>query len=91
MSANKTPNAHPNRRRHSRRLSIGHPNFASRQRKMSSHLNTEAARLTALGGVTSVTNAEILGSYDGIQPASGYRVRRATTAAEVTALGINIA
>lgn len=91
MSANRTPNVHTNRRRHSRRLSTGHPNFGARHRKLAQHLSVESTRLTAIGGVTSVTDAEILGAYDGIQPASARRVRAVTTSAQVTALGIDIA
>lgn len=91
MSANRTPNVHTNRRRHSRRLSLSHPNFAARHGKLANHLAIESTRLTAIVGVTSVTDAEILASYNGVQPSRARLVRAATTPAEVTALGINIA
>ena len=87
MSANRTGNVHIHRLRHRRRA----PTSGKRLRKLANYLDVQAARLTALVGVTSVTEAELIAAHQSTQSVRARYVRGATTAAEVTALGINIA
>lgn len=87
MSANRTQNSHLHRLRHRRRA----PTSGKRLRKLAAYVNTQAARLTAIVGVTSVTTTEIIQAH--LAPPWFVRarlVRGATTPAQVTALGINI-
>lgn len=89
MSANRTQNSHLHRVRYR-----SFTRNATRHTKRTNYLNVQAARLTALVGVTSVTIAEIATAHIlFLNPTADVRarhIRGATTAAEVTALGINI-
>lgn len=89
MSANKTPNVHTHRRRHSRRLSTSHPNFAQRHRKLQNHLDVEAARLNTVDTIAGVTDQEILDTYNGGNSRARF-VRQVAANADATNLGIPI-
>jgi len=88
MSANRTQNSHAHRIR--RRPRATDP--TNHLRKFSNYLTNQAARLTAIVGVTSVTEAEILAAHAPTNPVDvkARYVRGAVVAADVTALGINI-
>lgn len=89
MSANRTQNSHLHRVRYR-----SFTRNAKRHTKRSEYLTVQAARLTALVGVTSVTIGEIAAAHiPFLNPTVDLRarhIRGATTAADVTALGINI-
>lgn len=86
MSANRTQNNHVHRLRHRNRAT----DTRNHLRKFSNYLTAQAARLTAIVGVTSVTEAELVTAHQTPQSVRARYVRGATTPAEVTALGINI-
>jgi len=87
MSANKTQNSHVHRLRY-RDRATGPTNHL---RKAANYITVQAARMTAIVGVTSVTPTEIAVAH-GTPPyfVRGRHVRGADTVAKVTALGINI-